>query len=860
MDLIVNHLNKLGFTINEAKAYIALLPLQEAKASQIASSARIPRSKIYETMQSLHKKGFVEVLPEKVTKFRVVNFEGAIQSYLDTWQHKLENLVETKEKVSSYLRSLPAKTQGEIGEFTILKAKRVIYKKLESVLMGSDKTVYLMLNVSDLRRLYYAAKDASKRIELRVLAPITQDDKNIVKKWMKFAYIHHYETKTQVKLAIHGDSEVMVFHTNEPVALYSKDRQFTALLNGFFQSAWESSPLGIDKIAEIETGKPVEEVVRIRGRKEIYDSIRGLIDKSQRDVFINASTAGLVRVQRYLGKNIDYALKRGVRVRCLAHITNQNMKTAKQFNVEIRHMEKPQGSTTSFYDSYLLMLHIRKDTPTLDSPEDYAIITNQGSTVETLRQLYEDVWASSTPLAERLKELETGKPVEKVEILKGEEIQNVTKAESEKARKEICTMATELSPEMAVKIGIAAIDHGRAANGVKVRYIFPVTKRNVHVIKELMKHAEVRHIEFSPVRMRILDGKNCFVSYGDESTQENVCMHSRSSNYISAMKSYFESTWLAAVPAEERIRQIEKGEPLREVRHLHGRENIYALLPDFIRSAKEDIIWMTSPNGLKRLYRNLKPNIDEALKRGVRVRCLTKVTQENMPLIKELGMEVRHIDNVYAIADCYDDSLLTIMQIKNDTEDIKSPEDLCIITNHPDTVKMVRQFLETTWEDAVSAENRIKEMESGIPTGEFNKVVESPVEGFQHAVRLVSSARKSVNISTSSTGLRKLVDAYPFEKLKGRVKIRIICPVTKQNADTVNYAMGFAELRHVNEAALRATIVDDREAITVIMGHDRNPAGSVYSNNRNLVTSVKSFFDGLWENAVDAKEIIGKLP
>lgn len=1012
MELIVNQLNKLGLTTNEAKAYIALLPLHEARASQIAAAARIPRSKIYETMQSLHKKGFVEILPEKVTRFKAVGFDTAIQYYLDNWKQKLEGILKTKEKVSEYLKSVATSAyKDETGEFTILKAKRMIYKKLESFLAGAQKSMCLMINISDLRRLYFYAKGAAKHVELHILVPINKENKNLVKKWMRFADVHHYETQTQVKIAISDDSEVLVFQTNAPIALHSKDKQFTGLLKGFFNSAWESSPHGKDKVSEIETGKPVEEVRNIRSRKEIYSVINELIDKTKKEILINTTPAGILRIQKYFRKKLDEAAKRGVRIRCLAPVTKHNMETAKQLGIEIRHADRAQTIMSCFDNSYLLLIHVRKDAVTMNSPQDYAIITNKGSTVDTMCQMFENMWANSISLEARIHELETGKPIEKVEILRGNEtIYEATKDASKRAKQEICTISTEFSPERAAKFGTTSVDRAMANKGAKLRYIFPITEKNVELIKKFMEFAEVRHIDFTPIRVRIVDDKTCFVRYGGEEftlLSEQVCICSSASNYVSTMKSYFEHVWVEAipaeerireletgkpvektelikgvenvfdnvtdamqrctknlvvcvteygmslaltkrrqllqdlktrgvkvryvtiitdktlesakelsmlvelrhfeiplplivtdseclltyrsekgdpnelirsnvsgmvsrmremaeniwsiaVPAEERIRQLEKGEPATEVRYLRGRENLYALIPKFIEQTKQDIIWMTSANGVRRIFKNLKPFIDNALKRGVRIRCMTQVTPENISLIRQLGIEARHIDNVYAIADCYDNSLLTIMQVKDDTEGIESPEDITILTNLTPTVMMVRQFLEGMWEQSVEAETKIEELMTGITAKEFSRIIESPDEGFQKAIRLVSSAKKYVWISTTATGLKKLLEYYPFDKLKSR-EIKILCPVTAENASAVKEAMRFAEIKHVAESNLRATIVDDNGTMVVLKSPGERHSGSVYSNDKSLITSVKSFFNSLWENAIDANIAIEKI-
>lgn len=53
-------LEKLGLTGSEVKAYVALLRGGTMTASDVSRAARIPYSKVYESLESLHAKGWVE--------------------------------------------------------------------------------------------------------------------------------------------------------------------------------------------------------------------------------------------------------------------------------------------------------------------------------------------------------------------------------------------------------------------------------------------------------------------------------------------------------------------------------------------------------------------------------------------------------------------------------------------------------------------------------------------------------------------------------------------------------------------------------------------------------------------------------
>lgn len=75
---VVENLQKLGFTGNEAKIYAVLVCLKQARASEIAESAGVPRPKIYRTLRGMEKKGYVRIIEGEPTLFCCVEPEELI--------------------------------------------------------------------------------------------------------------------------------------------------------------------------------------------------------------------------------------------------------------------------------------------------------------------------------------------------------------------------------------------------------------------------------------------------------------------------------------------------------------------------------------------------------------------------------------------------------------------------------------------------------------------------------------------------------------------------------------------------------------------------------------------------------------
>ena len=80
---LIRNLEKLGLTENEAKAYVGLVILREATAREIHEVTNVPRAKIYEILNTLAKKGYLEVRHGSPTYFRAVDPKEVIEEIRD---------------------------------------------------------------------------------------------------------------------------------------------------------------------------------------------------------------------------------------------------------------------------------------------------------------------------------------------------------------------------------------------------------------------------------------------------------------------------------------------------------------------------------------------------------------------------------------------------------------------------------------------------------------------------------------------------------------------------------------------------------------------------------------------------------
>jgi sugar-specific transcriptional regulator TrmB len=88
-------LRELGLTDYEARGYLALLEKGVLTASQVSEYSEVPYSKVYETLASLEKKGWIETEQDRPARY----YPKAPSEALTTMKLQLEDQVKTWEKI-----------------------------------------------------------------------------------------------------------------------------------------------------------------------------------------------------------------------------------------------------------------------------------------------------------------------------------------------------------------------------------------------------------------------------------------------------------------------------------------------------------------------------------------------------------------------------------------------------------------------------------------------------------------------------------------------------------------------------------------------------------------------------------------
>jgi signal transduction histidine kinase len=200
--------------------------------------------------------------------------------------------------------------------------------------------------------------------------------------------------------------------------------------------------------------------------------------------------------------------------------------------------------------------------------------------------------------------------------------------------------------------------------GVKIRFITEITKDNIKYCRQLMKIGEVRHLgdikgNFGVGDKRVYQGSATTI----KSEVPPQMIISTVKSFVEQQQYFFDMLWYKAIPAEQRIKEIEGGIIPSMTEIILDTKVSISRAYDIIKSAKEHVlvIWATSKTfvigmnaGIDRLY-------TDAIRNGAIVKLLIPYGDNLETLVKDLKKVVPQVD--IKIADKSLETKITILVV-----------------------------------------------------------------------------------------------------------------------------------------------------------------------------------------------------
>ncbi|MBU1198443.1 MAG: hypothetical protein KKF46_02160 [Nanoarchaeota archaeon] len=198
----LKRIRDFGLNSYEAKIWTALLSRGVSTAGELSDIAGVPRSRSYDILESLEKKGFVIMKIGKPIKYIALAPEEVVERVKKRISLQANEQTKTLDELrnSDVLKELNTlHSQGidmiNPAELTgVIKGRNQIYNHLNSMLKGASKSVVLMTSEDGLIRKQKALgktlkKLKDKGVSVKFLAPLTNKSQEEVKELKKVSTV-----------------------------------------------------------------------------------------------------------------------------------------------------------------------------------------------------------------------------------------------------------------------------------------------------------------------------------------------------------------------------------------------------------------------------------------------------------------------------------------------------------------------------------------------------------------------------------------------------------------------------------------------------------------------------------------------
>ncbi len=429
----------------------------------------------------------------------------------------------------------------------------------------------------------------------------------------------------------------------------------------------------------------------------------------------------------------------------------------------------------------------------------------------------------------------------------------------------------------ALAIGIEAIRKSfveAKRKGVQLRYLTEITNDNLSYCKEIMSMVdELRHLDGIKGNFMISESEYLApIGSRDKIKPSDTIIFSNVKEMVEHQQYVFHTFWDKAIPAGQKIREIEEGIVLYDTRIIKDSQQIPKEIHRLIAGSNE-LYSSIITGGIEYSYSHFfetKKKLLDRQKKGEHkgIKAITIIDESNKKLAKILvdaGIQIRHVKNLPPISFTLSDKEIAVMIEKMEANRVVQN---LLLSNEPAYVCHFLSIFEELWKNGINAVDRIKDIEAGADLADI-EVIQSSSRAGELYLELVKNAKEEILfIFPSSTALIRQdnMGAVPLaiEAAKKRgANVRILVPYNKEVEDRIKLKVegelgpdaALVDVRYTEQTSgtMATILVVDRKVSLVMELRDDSTTTfdeaiglSTYSNSKAGVLSYVAIFENLW--------------
>jgi len=357
---------------------------------------------------------------------------------------------------------------------------------------------------------------------------------------------------------------------------------------------------------------------------------------------------------------------------------------------------------------------------------------------------------------------------------------------------------------------------------IQFRFLAELSKENIHIIKDILKETSSSMLDFEGrnpdlgltlfPQMLVRDKEEAlfFTNPRTETSiieKDDVCLWTNCKTLVKAFIAVFDDLWRSSTDIQEKIAEIETGKVMPKEVIIEDHEIAEKKYNKIMKSAREDILIMTSSKGLIDFWKNV-PQPNEFLEREIAIKIMAPIINENMEAAQQLAKfcSVRHVPPNYVPTTIIDEKYLFQFKKPNQEKlplDSSPSFEKTLYTNNPEYVLKTKTMLLEIWKHSspVSADNLKSKFGTGVrsQSGYFPGAICSPgPDGTFNPLPPADLSKKDRYI------VAEFIDEDPLGKLKEQEVLNEIItakksPPKKQHGSCKVYSSQAIALIHPPE-------------------------------------------------------------
>ncbi len=187
---------RAAFDLNiyEVKVWTALLSRGMATAGELSDISNVPRSRSYDVLESLEKKGFVIMKLGKPIRYIAVEPREVIKRVKNVIEKSTEKQIQSLDKIKktelfSEIQALFTNGIERIDPATLsgsIRGRDAIYNQLDTLISNAEKSVILVTGAEGFKRKAFALRKAFQRavknkVNVKIATRLTEENKKLAK-------------------------------------------------------------------------------------------------------------------------------------------------------------------------------------------------------------------------------------------------------------------------------------------------------------------------------------------------------------------------------------------------------------------------------------------------------------------------------------------------------------------------------------------------------------------------------------------------------------------------------------------------------------------------------------------------------